>query len=235
MQLLMLPALINTSFAQTANEDFRKVNAAYSKHQSLSMNVTYTLYSNYSSTVAHDKQKGVYMRQGDKYYSRLLGVETMNNGKTIIVTDHNDKVMLVADPPQTQKSPTPLDIDSMLATCGETKYSETKAGQKVYSMSFDKRKYLEYSKVDIYINSQTWLIDKIVLYYREQVSLDPDNDNALKEAPRVEITYSSVITNPAFDKEQFSENKFIASAGGKLKATGAYAGFEVINQKIKKQ
>lgn len=223
-----------TLFAQSANQDFRKVNANYEQHSNLRMEIVYTLFPSYTSTTVKDKQTGVYMKQGQKQYSNLLGIESLYNERLTVVADHNDKVLVLADPFKQKREAVPFNIDSLLLQFSSVKYSEIN-GRKVYTLTFENRQFFEYKKIEIHINSSSWFIDKMIFYFKEQVNLDEENEEALKDSPRLEIVYKNITTEPTFEPNQFSEKRFISLAGTGYQTTAAYNGFTLLNQKIKKK
>jgi hypothetical protein len=217
----------------TVSPDFVKVNQAYANAKNLRMNINYSLYADYSSMEKQQNEDGVFMRQNKNTYSEMFGIISLNNSKACITLDKTEKNMVVSDPHENKvKNPGEVDIDSLLTVCSSISVEEKENGIKLYKMRFDNSLYMQYASVDILINTKTWFFQKIVLYFREETSFAADGKTKVKSAPRLEITYSAVEINPAFEPGQFSETNFIITSGKKITCAPAFASYHLINNKL---
>lgn len=225
--LVLTPVLLS---AQQASADFRKVNEAYTKATSLSMNIGYKLFANYTATAAYESSNGRYIKQNDNYYSELLGIVTVQNAKHKITLNEEQKSLILSNPQQTAKNPSPVMLDSMLKLCSRVEFTDAGEGRKLYRLHFANTPYFEYERIDIQIGSQ-WLLEKIVFYYRNAVVLDETDKSLQKEKPRLEITYSDINTKPVIAADQFSEKKYVVANGKSFTATPAYSSYRFLNLK----
>lgn len=220
-----------TTHAQNASEDFKKVRAAYDAAPAISMDVLYKSYPDYTTTVENDSQSGSFKRQGSNLYSNLLGIETLQNSQFNIIVENNSKKLVILDPAKASVNISPVNVDSVLSMCSSVKFIEGAGNQRIYKLSFDKLTSFQYSTIDFCINKETFLIDKIVLYYRDAVNFNYEDKEAPKKKPRLEIIYKNINTHAVFTNEQFSEKKYITVSENAIKPTGTYSAYELINQK----
>jgi hypothetical protein len=217
--------------SQNAAEDFKKARAAYDATSALSMDVIYKSYPDYTTTVENESQAGSFKRQGDKLYSNLLGIETLQNAEQYLIVENNSKKLVVLDPVKTTSSATPVNVDSVLSICSSVKFFEAPTGNKIYKLSFDKQTSMPYAEIDFSIDKQSFLINKIVMYYRNEVNFNYQDSEAPKKKPRLEIIYKNINTHAVFAQDQFSEKKYITVTSAAIKPIGKYSAYELINQK----
>jgi hypothetical protein len=197
------------------------------------MDVSYTLFPSYTSTVPFENDKGVYMKQDNNTYSNLLGIVSLSNSRVTVTLDSNEQTIVVADPPERKKrDPNVPELDSLLAVCSAIEYTESE-GVKVYKLKFDKLAFFEYNSIDVYIDSKTNFLSRMNLYFRVEMDLNEDDRSSVKDRPRLEIVYSNIDTNPVFASGQFSESGMISIAGKKITARPAYSNYRLINNKIR--
>jgi hypothetical protein len=231
--LLLICGLMPLSvFAENSQAvaDFRKVNEAYTKATSLSMDISYKLFSNYSTASAYESSIGKYIKQNNNYYSELLGIVTMQNAKHKVTINEAQKSLILSNPQQANQSPSPVMLDSMLKFCSKVESTDLGEGKKLYKLHFTTKSGFEYERIDLEIGS-LWMLNRIVLYYRNAVVLNDADKSLQKEKPRLEIVYSAVNLHPTISSDQFSEKKYIVQSGKTFKAATAYASYRFLNLK----
>lgn len=213
--------------------DFRTVNETYLQTPRLSMKVSYTLFPSYTSTAAFETDKGVYYKDGINSYSELLGIVSLTNSSLSMTLDSNEQTIVVTDAPsKAARNPSLVDLDSLLKVCSSMDSKDAGGGIRYYKLRFDGRAFFEYNAIDVYVNSTTHFLERIILYYRAEMDLDESDSNLAKDRPRLEIRYTDISTSPVFSAEQFSEKKFIRAAGKKITCAAAYNGYRLINHKL---
>lgn len=232
--LAILPLIISAQSENYAKAavDFRLVNQAYYNTAALSMNVNYTLFPGYTSTTPFDRSNGTYMKSGNATYSNLLGIISLSNSKATVTLDSNEQTIVVSDPMKDNFDPKMIELDTMLKLCSSIEYKELD-GIRYYKLRFDKLLISEYNAIEVYIDSKTNLLSRLTLFFRIEMDLDEEGSEYSTDKPRLEIVYTNVNTNPVFNKDQFSETKYVAMQGGNVSAAPAYSKFKVINNKIK--
>jgi hypothetical protein len=229
LTVLFLAAAL-TAPAQTIAEAFRKVNETYSKTPSISMQVHYRLFSDYTATVPFESNDGVFFRNGNSFYSSLLGITTVQNKNVRISVSENDKTIIVSDPSEKGKNPSTIEIDSMLARCSSSELRNEENGSRRCILFFDKSPFSEFDRIEILIGSNNF-VTKIILFYREAVKLDETIPGMKKEKPRLEISYSDIDTSPSFPENKFSEKPFVQLKGKEYSPSPAYSAYRILNHK----
>ncbi len=236
--VLLLPLFVHLHAQQLvtpekASADFVHINEAYSNTKKLKMDLSYVLYPSYTATVPFENEKGVFMKQNNNTYSELLGITSLSNSKVSVSIDQAEQTIVVTDPPAKKTEiPGAVDFDSLLKKCSSIEYLELEGNGKCYKLRFDNTSFFQYNEIDVFFDGQTFLLNKLNLYFREEVDLNPDDANHLKDHPRLEISYSSIDTAPVFAPGQFSETRYINMAGKNITCTSAYTTYRLINHKL---
>lgn len=218
---------------EVASADFARINQAYANSKKLKMDVSYALFSSYTSTTAFENEKGVFMKQNNSIYTELLGITSLSNSNVSLTIDANEKTMVVADPASKKATmPGEVDLDTLLKICSSIECIDYEGNTKFYKLHFDKSSFFQYNAIDIYFDKQTNLLSKLVLYFRVETDLDETDNVHVKDRPRLEITYSSIDTAPVFEAGQFSESRYIRMSGKKITCTSSYASYHLINHKL---
>ncbi len=216
--------------AQTISAVFAKTNEAYKNAQNLSMNIRYELFTNYTTTAPYETSSGTYIKQGNSYYSSLLGITTIQNRKYKLSISNTDKVIIVTNPVKPGKAPSMVETDTLLKQCSSTLVQTNTDGSTTCVLRFDKVAFSEYDRIEI-TSGANGFITKMVLFYREALSLDETDPNLKKEKPRLVITYSDINTSPVISEDQFSEKKYIQENGKQIICTPAYSTYRILNHK----
>jgi hypothetical protein len=231
LYLLLLLLFFGTSVsAQTAAAEFRLVNEAYAKAKTLSMDVQYKLYANYTTASAYESSQGKFIRQNDKYYSSLLGITTIQNDNYKISIQDESKTIIVTNPLDQGRAPSLPQLDTVLKRCSSTEIQSLEQGKKRYVLNFEKMAFSEFDRMEIEIDASHF-VTKLVLFYRDAVSLDETNTVLKKEKPRLEISYSSINTHPVISEQQFSEKKYFTASKKQLILTSTYSAYQLLNYK----
>ena len=216
-----------------AAEDFKKLNHTYASAGSLSLTVSYRLYQNHESTQPAEVRTGFFKRQGNKVHSKLMEIETMQNEDYMIMVDPSSKILMVTDPGLNTTEELIFDMDSVLSYCSAITFQELK-GNNVYKMYYHGPVSYPYTAVEIHINKDSYFMEKLVLYFAEAISVDPDNPDAPVEPPRAEILHSNIRVNPRLESKLFSEKKYVKVKDGELVCSEHYQDYRMINQRIGK-
>jgi hypothetical protein len=200
--------------AQVAKDDFRKIDLAYKSSASLSMNVNYTAYADYSATAPLEVQKGEVKVQGSQSYHKIGPIEIIQNNNYTLTIDNEEKkiIMLGKIKAAEKKKPLEIDLEKLLGFADEIKYSEPFKGKGSYELSFASQ---EYSKVIVIFSRKTFFIEKIILYYLNPEDLSGEGEESAQQ-PRMEIDYLNVQVNASIPSSVFTYEKYLDYAGGKI-------------------
>lgn len=228
--LLFLLVAISVK-AQDAAADFAKVDEIVSNAQSVSMDLTYKFYPTRSSNVPDDIRRGVYYKEGNKFFSQLLDIELLQNDSILVAVDKINKVALISAPQGLPKTPSVVDLKNTLKSCSSINKNIEGANIK-YTLGFTGQNY-ECDKLDVYIDKNTHFLSKIVFYFRPDL-VNKFNKDA-KEPPRekMEIAFSSVKLSANIDNAVFSETKYLKVVNGTYQCNNQYKGYRLIDKKSK--
>lgn len=210
-----------------------KINEAYSKFKDLSMNITYKVYLNQKTTVPYETQVGIFKQHGNLRYSKLSNIESIENKDYLLVVDNDDKRIVISNPVKFNPGKiTMLNLDSAFRTCS-TVVPFTSGALQGYQLVFKTDVVSAFDKIDLYFNKKTYIVEKLVFYYRQKMKLIND-DKESAEKPKMEILFSQFNFQNITDVSLFSESKYIEKKKGGYIPVNAYTSYNVINQKIAK-
>lgn len=233
-----------TMHAQYNNADFDSIRSTYKRMTDYDIELEYRFYKDHDFPVATENAKAEMKKSGEQYCYKILGTETIINKDYILVLSHKRKTLVIekykkpnAKKIQALKKPV---IDSVLAkvlknaiqnennntTIKENKISDT---QKQYAFYYTSGVF---SSLSFTYNVNTYIIEKIVMCYRKKIQTDKSGELS---SPRVEMVYTSIQQHPKFDKDVFSEKKYITILkDGKVQLSPEIASYAVVNHLGKK-
>lgn len=223
--LFLFPLLfIQTAFAQVAKDDIAAINKAYIKNKMLAMKTRYEVFKNRDTDVAFQEETGEIKKYGNLMYSRIGDIETIQNTSYYLIADHEDKnISLLGQKIQQNQFPEPGPdftgkLEKLLSLCSKVEFKKENKTQNSYLLSMP---YSEYNEMKIFYNKETFVIEKLILYFREAENLEGEKDG-IKEIPRVEITYTDINLSPDFKESDFTYDKFLEKVNGKFYCKNPY-------------
>lgn len=228
---ILLFTISHAATAQDAKTDILRVDQAYRAVKSLSVKMTYRLYATHDTKTVTDVQEGEYKKQGNHHRTRIAGVETLWDKDYTIVCDRNNEMIVIGNPVKVDIKPFQVSLDSLLKICSKVVATEN-ATQRTYRLEFANSRFAEYTAMDVYINRNTWMIDRMVLFYRQSVALNAEKPDE-KYPPRLEISYTDIRQNITFDEDEFAVSRYIETVKGKIKCAAAFSTYRLFNQKIR--
>ncbi|MDI9342047.1 MAG: hypothetical protein QM534_15855 [Sediminibacterium sp.] len=213
---------------QQAAGDLRKVKAYYDTHPQMSMDTYYMAFDEHHTLAPKETSYGTYIRNGKWYYTRMLHVETFSSSDLVIVADHEEKQVVVADQTEEDNAFAMVPVDSLLQICSSvTTVKSQNPGEKGYSMNFEDG---EYSRIEFYIDAQYFRFTRIVLFYDMAINLSGDYYGVDKR-PRLEVMYKNykhALTQPdLLEKQRYvTQHK-----DGSIDLMGSYKGYALLDQR----
>jgi hypothetical protein len=220
--------------AQNAKADILRINAAYSKFTDMSMNITYKVFLNPTTTLPYETEVGIYKQHGNLRYSKLKEIESLQNTNYLIVADNEQKRIVVGNPVKFNPAKiTLMNLDTALSTCSTVTYINSSTEQGGYRMVFKPTIVSQFDIIELYFNKKTYVVEKMVFFYRQKMKLAIEED-AIAENPKLEIRFSKFDFGKINDEDFFSEKKFIERSDKKYIASAAYSGYKIVDQKFLK-
>lgn len=218
---------------QGISTDFERVRAKYKSLTGISAELEYVVYQGHDGTRAVDVKTGLFKSDmKNSYVFVLAGIRQCHNPTYDIVVSEEDRSIVVKkNTLKTQNTTMLPGIDTADGAWRTAVKVGEGNGIRTWRISFKNKPGSEYEKMDITIDTQTFLIRSISLYYRAKMSAylyseDPA-DNYL---PKMTITYRNVRVNPTFGPDEFSETKYIQTAENEIKPSKPYANYELLIQ-----
>ena len=216
------------SYSQSAKADFEKLNKNYFTLTKLSYNTNYFLYIKNSSKPV-ETYNSVFKKNGNNFYSKNPDEEYLVNSKYIVFIDHEDKDILIQknsskENPDVNKimdnvQNISMYVDTLMQMYSKVepiivKMPDTKA-YRLYTIGGP------YSKVEMFINTKTWLINELILYFNEKEEI-----NGKEQEVNMKIQFTNYNTKPTFLND-FSESKYLTNIKGVFKLKPNYLNYEL--------
>ena len=217
---------------EKAKEEFNQVNKTYSAEK-YSVQMVYKYYYEYNSTSPGETQTGIYYKNGNESYSKIMGIETIRNKKMSLVIQNEEKIIVVSNPVK-DNGVMMISLDTLIMICESFDRTELPDNQIKYELKFKSGIAFEYTKMEVFINKNNFCINKLIFYYAEQEMVLENPDQSRKIHPKLEVTYKNFTNNYIVNPGMFSDSPYVVlSAQNKYKATEKYSGYQVYNQKFK--
>ncbi len=216
---------------QMAAADILKVNAYYNANPLMTIDTYYLAFDEHKATAPKEAKYGLYVKNKNNYYTKILHVETISCGDMLINIDNEDKVLVIGDNELASISPFSNSIDSLLLACSDVQLKNINSAERMYTLDFGDTDFSEYDKIDIYIDIKKSRFTKIVLYYSTSINLSGDY-NAEEKQPRLEIEYKNyrnTIANPSI----LEKKNYVLETNGKLTAIGKLKNYSILDQRKK--
>jgi|GEM_PF-1911633 len=237
--LTSLAGATNTPL-EKAQTDFKKVNDLYKATTSYSLDIRYSVFDSHTGGNLVEQKSGKYLKHGAMSYSKVLDVETIINPKRTLIVNHEDKFMVITDTRKIELSPLQADAATLLKLCTSIEVEEQGTSARHYTLNFSEEEEHEFSKIEIFINLSDYSLNKMILYYNQEMPLDANDYYAKEKKPRLEIVYKSFTPVASFNPAVFEESTYLSEtpasrpvvteANTIYKGKGKCATYEIINQ-----
>ncbi len=221
---------LETLSAQAVSEELKKIKAADLACINASMNISYNVYTNYITQVPFDKLKGVYKKNGQNYFSDIGGILTVRNDKIVFSVDTISRLIILGDHQKQLYRLGIVDLDTLVPFFVKTTVADLKNGQRMITMVFKDEH--EYEKIQLFYNPETYFVNKLILFYSNEQSLDEEED-LTEEKPRLEINYQNINTTSIVPLSDFSEKKYLQLLPNGAIGVDKYAEYEIMDDREK--
>lgn len=203
--------------------DFLLINQHYLDAERMSMTVAFKIYSE-GSNVPLETEMGFYRVSNGSVNFKYFGVEVLIDNNLVVTSDDEGK-KIILDTVRTSegvagKSAVDLYLDSLFKYYKDVKTLDLGNGIYKYDFYFDRGSY---SKVEVYVNSTTFFITKIVNYLSEKIEVTEGNFKSI----RAEIEFSNINTSPLFTNE-FNRNRFVQKVEGTYQLVPRYSTYTLV-------
>lgn len=202
-------------YAQDHKADFLKARNFYRNSANLTMKVSVRGFASASDNKGYSLGTGVMHKSDKKYYSKFMHSEMLDDGKRILVIDHEQKQAVFSSGQSVVKAGSKMDesIDTLFSVSDSIKFIEKKDGIAVYQC-FMKKGMISYYKISI--QSSTGHLKRIEYVYRSNPDYDMDIYKVIVDY--TEISPQKPVFPAAIDD-------YISEKSGKYILKGKIAGY----------
>lgn len=225
--LIALLCTISTAgFAQigSAKNDFKDINDHYLNLEKVSMSLSFKVFVENSNTPS-DVSTGFYRLNSGKLSMKYFGLEMIvNNSKTLVINEESKSIYLdtLRNGENFQPKAMPdTFLDTLFLMYKDVVVSQISANTKKYVFIYENGNN---TKTEIYVNTDTKFITKIVSYPVEKFEI---SEGQFKNV-RSEIEFSKINSNPTFVNE-FDFSRYVIKVSGTYQLTPQYSGYTLIN------
>lgn len=210
-------------------EEMKKINGSLKKYPSVKMDVSYVYYSSYSSKIPVETQKGIIKKKGDMQYWSLMGTATVVNSQYQVSIDSSYKRIFIGPKSKNSKTANLADVDfERLLKIYEKPISVSNGKSTGLKFTCKPGIHAEHKTIEIYYNKETYVVEKLVLFYTAEMPINTDREDGPKDKPRLEIIFSNINLDAKLTDSDFSEKKYVQINGDQYKPQPAYKAFSLI-------
>jgi hypothetical protein len=229
--VILLMAWGGTVSGQTVKEDFTRINSVYSGWPRYSVNVTYTLFSDYTNKIPHTIEKGLLVKSDDIRYVKISTTEIITGKKEQLVVDHDNKIILVDKKESNSKTTGQMaDLDRALSLCRKISNQKMNGSEKCYILEFEEDMFEDYASLTVIFDSTDYFIHKIIIRY----SRIPQQFQGLTEKPRMEIAYSDMTSEVTVPGNILAADHYITKKHGKILLSSQFNQYRLIDHRNRK-
>jgi len=213
--MMMISSIV---YSQDYKSDFLKVQNFYRNASNLSMKVNVHAYSSESDKNGYSMGTGVMYKSEKKYYSNFMNTEMIDDGKSMLILDHEAKQAVYAPDRSAMKNRKNMSevIDTLVSGTKNIKFIEKKDDRVIYECTIDQGIISSYK---IFIQPSTGHFKRIEYIYRND---HPDYD---VDIYKVVVNYTEIFTKkPSYS---FSISNYLEQKAGKYILKGKVSGYQL--------
>ena len=219
-----------TAQAQSAEvrEVLEKVSSYYEKLNTYEIAMTYSMYKGLTGEKITEQYEGTLSRKGALRNLNILGSEMISDGQKQLVVDHASKQMAYFDQGGNAQHENMLDLTYLLETFSHNQLRQE--GKYLICELLPSSGAIQspYGKIELYINSANYSIEKQVFYFANLIPFK--NDDGLGSVS----DYGRLIVS--FEQKTLSANRihdfdhYLSRSGSNLTVSSSYQQYQLINQ-----
>lgn len=194
----------------------------FSKNKNYKVDITYSSFTDHSSTSAHDTYNGFYKKDNSNFHSSAMGVNTIQNEKMKLTIDTVNHMIILNN--KTEMNQAPADSKKFSELLDKVKSITKQKGDNeeiTYRLEFKPNAL--YHSYEFKVNGKGLLVF-MKYYFSKELK---EEDNAMKGKPRLEVSFSNYQTNVGFNYEkEFSEKLYLKEERKKIVLNDKYQKFE---------
>ncbi len=227
--LILLGSVTN---AQTFDKDLEQVYKNFVNAAKISYNINYVLKESHNvDSKIISQNKGRYVKQKDKYISQYALKFTLVLPSEIIMVDKDEKFMRVKKQDKS-KTPQPPDFIEQLKEYNKgiervAKLATNKKDVVTYNIELKNLPLYGISRYEISINTKTYYMEQMTLFYKNPLAKDPDNNINGTEVPRLEILFYDFNNSKNYSELEFETNYYYTKNNKQISPSLNFKNYDV--------
>jgi hypothetical protein len=217
-----------SAFSQNASEDLARINKKYLDESSAEVHLRINLFDSWQNQKPIEQKEGVIKKSNKLQYINLGQVESIIGNSYTLTVDHQSKVMVLQSNSSAGSSNAfskqtfaPM-LDSLLPKmCEKVEFKKESKSTNSYIFYL---KNGEYAKVVIMYDAQTYVLKKLILYYKKEANKEGQT--------RIEVEYPATSFPASFSKSEFTYDKFLIKNGKVYELKKPYTAYKLFNNLI---
>ena len=235
IQLLIIIFLLcfqGLSFAQTKTVDqiLMETQNTMKANENMRFDMHYKWYNTYTEKSSSITYQGNLIKFDKIMYSKINNTFFISDtkSKTSIKCNEEEKALVVQHNTNTTESQSPIALLDTFIKFFKTKEVKDNGDQWICVLTTDVITQLPYGKVEIFINKETALIEKQILYFLSNVPYKNEDGEEKSGNPKMEITLSNFENKLSENEKSIAQiDYYIQKKGTKIIPTTAYKEFKI--------
>lgn len=229
--IILVTAIIFQANAQSLSDVISEINKGNLESRKFSVNLSYKLYTGNNHKPIETK-KGILLVDNENSYSRVGELEMVNTRQFFAKINNNERAMLLTAPKKTQKTPFSIDL-SNIKDQADAILIDAKDDWKIVIKAQEFSQF-PYEKIELYYNKKTFLLQKQVFYFLNQIEYNSQENRSEIKSRRLTIEYKHYkFSDVEFPASIFRNTSYFTTSNNQLIASGKYRGFEIIDLRQK--
>lgn len=224
----LIPLLLSVfAVGQTFEKDMEQVNKRFVNNNRIAYQINYVLKESHDvNSKVLSKNSGRYVKQNDKILSQYDKQFTLITANQVVMVNKDEARILVKQ--QASKENTSPDVIAQLNEYNKqiekvVRLTTNKKDVIMYSVELKKNPLSPISKYEISINTSTFYMEQMTLFYKGTLDRDEENNIKGTEVPRLDIIFYDFNAGKLFTPQELepsyyyvkSDKKYLPSANFK--------------------
>ena len=209
-------------------ETLSKVSAYYKAQAILNLEMEYKMFMGYDGKQPTESYKGTLYKNGEVTQVKILGSEVLHFPQAQIAISEENKTLFYNKIDQPTEQNLPTEVASFLKF-----YEATSLNHEGNILIVELKKKpnpltIPYSKITLYINQNSYAIDKEVMFLATKVPFVDKDGKDVEDVGRIEVTFSSVFSSS--EKMPKLEDYVILGPNNQVELAKAFKDYTILDQ-----
>jgi hypothetical protein len=198
------------------------------KSNRYSYKMAYSSYIGHHTSTPHDQAQGYVVRYGNDYFADMPGNRSAQGNGIRIMIDDEEKLIVLLDPDyKLDQSVAEAFYESMFLYA-DSLLSRNAGPERYFRFYYSEKSefYCQEVKLD-----HKGLPSEITIFYRDELSLNPEEEASEMEKPKLVIRLSDIQPVSDFPSE-FKIDSFVKKTTSGFSSTGNYSGYQVVDYRF---